>query len=122
MSTRFLFTGLLCLLLSCGGPRAGSGVQDAPPAPESLPGNYSMKMVVDGQAHYSTAVVKRSLDGRFQISRITVYRPVNYYFSMDEKARVISDELGVGQATYQSKINKTTILFEKEGALCELSR
>lgn len=116
-----LLIALLWLLVSCG-PRAGSGVADPPPAPESLPGNYSMKMVVDGQAHYSTAVVKQSLDGRFQISRITVYGPVNYYFTMDENARVVSAELGSGQATYQSKINKTTILFEKEGALCELSR
>ena len=117
-----LFTGLLCLLLSCGGPRAGSGVPDAPPAPENLPGNYSMKMVLDGHTHYSTAVVKQSVDGRFQISRITVYGPVFYYFSMDENARVISDELGSGKAIYQSNIHKTTILFENKGAICELTR
>lgn len=121
MTTRKLLTGLVLLLLSCG-PRTGSATAEAPLSAESIPGNYSMKMVVDGQTHYSTAVVKRIPDGRFQIARITVYGPVNYHFSMDQNSLVVSEELGSGKASYQSQLNKTTIRFEKEGALCELSR
>ena len=40
---------LLGSALACGGPRAGSPAPAVPPAEvlEQLPGNYTMKMVVD---------------------------------------------------------------------------
>ena len=115
-----LFMGLS--LLSCG-PRSSSA--STIPSPEilrNLSGNYSMKMVVDGDVRYSTAVVSEIAVGQFQIARITVYGPVRYGFTLGQNAAVSSQELGNGQVTYQQHIKKTTIHFEKSGSVCELTR
>ncbi|MBP3202400.1 MAG: hypothetical protein J6M31_02205 [Bacteroidales bacterium] len=123
--TRYkLITALLLLVTACGpGKSAGNhGADVSSVRPESIPGNYSMKMVVDGDTRYSTAVVTEMPGGAFQIARITVYGPVNYCFTLGANAAVSSRELGTGSISYQRSIKKTTIRFEKEGALCELSR
>ena len=115
---------LLSALLSCG-PRTGSQstLPDARQL-QDLPGNYTLKMIVDGESRYSTAIVKQLTDSDFQIARITVYGPVLYGFSLSrEDAKVTSPELGKGFVTYQESIKKITIHFENEGgAVCELSR
>lgn len=123
MTRTKLIAGLVFMLLSCGPGNGSAGSQAASVSPESIPGNYSMKMVVGSDTRYSTAIVKSNPDGSFQIARITVYGPVNYSFQIGADASsVSSEELGKGQIVYQPSIKKTTIRFEKEGALCELSR
>lgn len=122
MSRTKVIAGLLFLALSCGtGNNTGRGEESVLP-PEPLSGNYSMKMVVNGETRYSTAIVKEMGEGSFQIARITVYGPVHYSFTLEADASVVSEELGEGRVTYQRSIKKTTIRFEKAGALCELSR
>lgn len=121
--TRFkLITFLLMAFMACGPKSASRGAPEPAVKAENLPGNYSMKMVVDGDTHYSPAIVKEAPDGSFQIARITVYGPVTYTFTLGENSSVVSRELGTGTVTYQKELSKTTIHFEKEGALCELSK
>lgn len=119
--------GILLLLgglLSCGS-RAGSSASGVPPQEvlSQLPGNYTMKMVVDGDnPRYSTAVVKELPTGQYQVARITVYGPVYYLFSLGPQASLQSDQLGQGSVTYQPHIQKLTLHFEKGTSICELSR
>ena len=108
----------ICLLslglLSCGSGQSTSSTVPSPEVLQSLPGNYSMKIQLDGQTHYSTAVVSQVAVGQYQIARITVYGPVRYGFTLGPDATVQSQELGEGCITYQLHIKKTTIRFEKE--------
>ena len=119
----------LALLLLLGsawacGPRAGSSATAVPPAEvlEQLPGNYTMKMVVDDDTRYSTAVVKQLAGNQYQVARITVYGPVYYVFTLGPAATLQSEQLGQGSVTYQSHIQKLTLHFEKGTSVCELSR
>ena len=118
----FISAFILLALLSCG-PRKNSGsVVPGPEILENLAGNYTMKMTVDNEVRYSTAVVKESVGGQFQIARITVYGPMLYSFTLSDGAVVHSDELGDGTVRYQSAIQKLTIRFEKGKSVCELTR
>jgi hypothetical protein len=116
----FLAAGTLS---SCGG-RSASRETDTvtPEILRDLPGNYSMKMTDPSGTHYSTAVVKEIAAGQYQIARITVYGPVHYGFTLEENASVRSVELGSGTVSYKSAIKKTTIRFQKEEFVCELSK
>lgn len=89
---------------------------------QDLPGNYTFKAVVDSSTRYSTAVITETAKGEYQISRVTVYGPVLYGFTLGEHASVTSEELGTGAVTYQRGIKKTTIRFEQGGSVCELSK
>ncbi len=127
MLSRFLIRTLsaafLAGLLSCGGPASREKADSVPEAVlQSLEGNYSMKIQAPDGLHYSTAVVKELAKGQYQVARITVYGPVLYAFSLREDATVESAELGKGAVSYTPSIKKTTIRFEKEGFLCELSK
>ena len=81
-----------------------------------------MKMTDPSGTHYSTAVVKQIATGQYQIARITVYGPVNYGFTLEGNTSVRSAELGSGSGSYTSAIKKTTIRFQKEDFICELSK
>ncbi len=118
-----LLSALILGLVGCGPRRTGSAVT-VPPAEvlEDLSGNYTMKMALDGDVHYSTAVLKKLSENEFQIARITVYGPLMYRFTLREDASVLSEELGSGAVTYQPAIKKLTIRFEKGASVCELSR
>ncbi len=89
---------------------------------EHLEGNYSMKMVSGGETNYTSATVKRVADDRYAIARVTVYGLMHYSFSFSEDGSVFSDELGAGFAAYKPELDKTTIRFEKESIVCELTR
>lgn len=120
---RTLSAALLVGLLSCGSPASREKADAVPETVlQSLEGNYSMKIQAPDGVHYSTAVVKELARGQYQVARITVYGPVLYAFTLGENASVESAELGKGAVTYTESIKKTTIRFEKEDFLCELSK
>lgn len=120
---KILFLSVLALgLTACGGRNNNQPIEAAPRILEDLPGNYTLKTTVDDSVRYSTALVTQIAEGQYQISRITVYGPVLYNFTLGEHATVESAELGSGAVTYQPNIKKTTIRFEKGGSLCELSK
>ena len=123
MKLHLIFPVALAILLgSCGGP-SGSSAEEAVPLSvlHSLEGNYTMKLTDPEGTHYSTAVVKELASKQFQVARITVYGPVYYGFTLDGTS-VSSAELGSGAITYKSAIKKTTIRFQKQEFICELSR
>ena len=115
-------------LLSCGMVGGNSAQEDPRPVSVStgvlqrLEGNYSMKIVSEGKTRYSTATVKELATGQFQIARVTVYGPVYYGFLLSEDGTVHSEELGDGTVSYKESIDKTTIRFEREDSICELTR
>lgn len=120
---KILFLSVLALgLCSCNGRSDNEPVEAGPKILEDLPGNYTFKSTSQESVRYSTAVISLVAPGEYQISRITVYGPVLYSFSLGEHAVVESAELGQGAVTYQPGIRKTTIRFEKGGYLCELSK
>ena len=90
--------------------------------PPCIDGNYSMKIMGGEKAHYATATVTEIAEGQYQISRITVYGPVLYGFTLLQNGQVVSEELGHGTVSYKEKIDKTTIRFEREDSICELTR
>ena len=117
-----ILMALAMLLCSCGGPSGLSGEESVPlSVRHSLEGNYTMKLTDPDGTHYSTAVVKELASKQFQVARITVYGPVYYGFTLDGTS-VNSAELGSGAVTYKSAIKKTTIRFQKQEFICELSR
>ena len=89
---------------------------------QNLEGNYSMKMTSDGETSLTSASVQRIADDRYSVTRVTVYGPMHYSFSFSEDGSVFSEELGAGFAAYKAGIDKTTIRFEKENIVCELTR
>ena len=106
---------------------AGRSVQQVSLLPDvqkigSLEGSYSMKFTSDGETRYATASVKKVAQRQYQISRVTVYGPAVYTFTVAEDGTVTSEELGTGTITYRSDLKLTTIRFEKTNFLCELSR
>ena len=118
-----ILTLAFVLLKGC----AGRPVQQVSVLPDvqkigSLEGSYSMKFTSDGETRYATASVKKIAQRQYQISRVTVYGPAVYTFTVAEDGTVISDELGTGTITYRSDLKLTTIRFEKTNFLCELSR
>ena len=118
-----LISALLLGMLACGPRKTAESLVPPPQVLSEIPGNFTMKMTLDGESRYSTAVVKELPDGQYQIARITVYGPVLYHFNLGPDASVSSAELGKGAVSYQKNIRKLTIRFENEGgAICELSR
>ncbi|MBR1570513.1 MAG: hypothetical protein IJ651_07265 [Bacteroidales bacterium] len=113
-------------LLSCGFGGNSRTSQETEGVPQSvlqnLEGNYAMRQTSSDGTHYSTAVVKEIAEGQYQIARITVYGPVLYGFTVGEQASVSSAELGEGSISYKASIKKTTIRFQKEDFICELSK
>ena len=111
------------LLAGC----AGRSVQQVSILPDvqkigNLEGSYSMKFTSDGETRYATASVKKVAERQYQISRVTVYGPTVYSFTVAEDGTVSSEELGTGTVSYRSDLKLTTIRFEKTNFLCELSR
>ena len=70
----------------------------------------------------ATASVKKIAERQYQISRVTVYGPAVYTFTVTDDGAVSSEELGAGTVSYRSDLKLTTIRFEKTNFLCELSR
>ncbi|MBR2747846.1 MAG: hypothetical protein IKD95_05805 [Bacteroidales bacterium] len=106
---------------------AGRSVQQVSLLPDvqkigNLEGSYSMKFTSDGETRYATASIKKVAQRQYQISRVTVYGPAVYTFTVAEDGTVTSEELGTGSITYRSDLKLTTIRFEKTNFLCELSR
>ncbi len=89
---------------------------------ERLEGNYSMKIKSGEDVSYTTAAVRKVSEDHYSITRITVYGPMYYTFTLSDDGKVASEELGAGFASYQSGLDKTTIRFEKEYFVCELTR
>ena len=125
----------LALLVACGAAwyfLSGKKKQEAPPAQisqpvdlqflENLEGSYSMKITSAGETNYTSATVQRIADDRYSIARVTVYGPMHYSFTLSEDGTVFSEELGAGFAAYKPGIDKTTIRFEKESIVCELTK
>ena len=111
------------LLAGC----AGRSVQQVSILPDvqkigNLEGSYSMKFTSDGETRYATASVKKIAERQYQISRVTVYGPAVYSFTVAEDGTVSSEELGTGTVSYRSDLKLTTLRFEKTNFLCELSR
>ena len=111
------------LLAGC----AGRSVQQVSILPDvqkigNLEGSYSMKFTSDGETRYATASVKKIAERQYQISRVTVYGPAVYSFTVAEDGTVSSEELGTGTVSYRSDLKLTTIRFEKTNFLCELTR
>ena len=88
----------------------------------NLEGSYSMTFTSMGETRYSTAVVKKVSDHEYQIARVTVYGPVLYTFKLGNDATVSSAELGEGELSYRDDLKQTTIRFERENFICELTR
>ena len=119
----FLALASSAVLAGC----AGRSVQQVSLLPDvqkvgNLEGSYSMKFTSDGETRYATASVKKVAERQYQISRVTVYGPTVYSFTVAEDGAVSSEELGTGTITYRSDLKLTTIRFEKTNFLCELSR
>ena len=119
----FLALASAAVLTGC----AGRSVQQVSLLPDvqkvgNLEGSYSMKFTSDGETRYATASVKKVAERQYQISRVTVYGPTVYSFTVAEDGAVSSEELGTGTITYRSDLKLTTIRFEKTNFLCELSR
>jgi len=85
-------------------------------------GNYSMKIMSEGESAWSTATVSRMTEDSYSVVRITVYGPVHYSFTVSEGNSLFSEELGTGYAAYSPRVGKTTLHFEKENFVCELSK
>ena len=122
---RLAFLALACAVVLEG--CAGRSVQQVSLLPDvqkigNLEGSYSMKFTSDGETRYATASVKKVADRQYQISRVTVYGPTVYSFTVAEDGTVSSEELGTGTVSYRSDLKLTTIRFEKTNFLCELSR
>ena len=117
-----LLAAVAALMAGCYGRGNNEPIEAAPKILEDLPGSYTLKNTVDDNVRYSTATVTQVAQGQYQITRVTVYGPVLYSFTLGEHASVESAELGSGTVTYQPGIKKTTIRFEKRGQLCELSK
>jgi len=110
-------------LSSCDFQQNGKQGESVPEAVlQALEGNYAMKQTGPDGTHYSTAVVKEVATGQYQVNRITVYGPIVYGFTLGKDAAVKSAELGEGTITYKESIKKTTIRFQKEEFVCELSK
>ena len=119
----FLALASSAVLAGC----AGRSVQQVSLLPDvqkvgNLEGSYSMKFTSDGETRYATASVKKVAERQYQISRVTVYGPTVYSFTVAEDGTVSSEELGTGTVSYRSDLKLTTIRFEKTNFLCELSR
>ena len=122
-----LLLAFLSLALAVLPGCAGRPVQQVSILPDvqkigSLEGSYSMKFTSDGETRYATASIKKIAQRQYQISRVTVYGPAVYTFTVAEDGTVTSEELGTGTITYRSDLKLTTIRFEKTNFLCELSR
>ena len=122
---RLAFQALVAAVLLAG--CAGRSVQQVSILPDvqkigNLEGSYSMKFTSDGETRYATASVKKIAERQYQISRVTVYGPAVYSFTVAEDGTVSSEELGTGTVSYRSDLKLTTIRFEKTNFLCELSR
>ena len=122
---RLAFQALVTAVLLAG--CAGRSVQQVSILPDvqkigNLEGSYSMKFTSDGETRYATASVKKIAERQYQISRVTVYGPTVYSFTVAEDGTVSSEELGTGTVSYRSDLKLTTIRFEKTNFLCELSR
>ena len=122
---RLAILALACATVLSG--CAGRSVQHVSLLPDvqkigNLEGSYSMKFTSDGETRYATASVKKVADRQYQISRVTVYGPTVYSFTVAEDGTVSSEELGTGTVSYRSDLKLTTIRFEKTNFLCELSR
>lgn len=118
------FLSVLCLAFAGCAGRSVRQVSTVPDVQKigNLEGSYSMKFTSDGETRYATASVKKIAERQYQISRVTVYGPAVYLFTVSEDGTVKSDELGTGSVTYRSDLKLTTIRFEKTNFLCELSR
>ena len=117
----------LALVLAALSGCAGRSVQQVSALPDvqkigNLEGSYSMKFTSDGETRYATASVKKVAERQYQISRVTVYGPTVYSFTVAEDGSVSSEELGAGSVSYRSDLKLTTIRFEKTNFLCELTR
>ena len=122
---RLAILALACATVLSG--CAGRSVQHVSLLPDvqkigNLEGSYSMKFTSDGETRYATASVKKVAERQYQISRVTVYGPTVYSFTVAEDGTVSSEELGTGTVSYRSDLKLTTIRFEKTNFLCELSR
>ena len=118
------FLSVLCVALAGCAGRSVKQVSAVPVIQQigSLEGSYSMKFTSDGETRYATASVKKVSERQFQISRVTVYGPTVYSFTVGDDGSVQSDELGTGSISYRSDLKLTTIRFEKPNFLCELTR
>jgi hypothetical protein len=118
-----LFAVVAAVLTGCAG-RSAQQVSALPDVQKigNLEGSYSMKFTSDGETRYATASVKKVAERQYQIARVTVYGPVVYTFTVTEDGKVKSGDLGEGNISYRSDLKLTTIRFEKENFLCELSR
>ena len=99
-----------------------SGPQEDPGSVVIAEGNYSMRIVSDGESVWSTSTVRRMTENSYSIVRVTVYGPVHYSFTLSEGNSLFSEELGTGYAAYSPRVGKTTLHFEKENFICELSK
>ena len=86
-----ILAALTAVALSSCAPKNNNVPIEAPASVlEALPGNYTLKTVVDDSVRYSTAVVTQIASDEYQISRVTVYGPVLYGFKLGEHAAVES--------------------------------
>ena len=118
------FLTVLCALLAGCAGRSVRQVSTVPDVQKigNLEGSYSMKFISEGETRYATASVKKIAERQYQISRVTVYGPAVYTFTVTDDGTVSSEELGAGTVSYRSDLKLTTIRFEKTNFLCELSR
>jgi len=105
--------------------RSGKAEPKAPETEAAIPvpeGNYSMRIVSEGESAWSTATVRRLTGSGYSVVRVTVYGPVHYSFTVSEGNSLFSEELGTGYVAYSPRVGKTTLHFEKENFICELSK
>lgn len=120
MRKTLLFVALALALTACEFRRGNQT-----PEPVSVPdleGSYKMWLSAGGESRENTAAVRRIAKDFYQIARVTDYGIKYYAFVCEKDTLLFSQELGEGRLSWDEKLGKITIKFNKEGNLCELTR
>ena len=90
--------------------------------PETLAGDYSMKLISGDLTSRYAAVVKEYAENNYRVEVITEYGKSIYTFVSNSDGTVESPELGKGTVKYKESVKKLTVEFIGGDLRCELTR
>jgi len=98
------------------------GTETVKITPENILGNYSVRIESGNDVQHMTAYIDTDILGSYILHILGEYEPHTMMLEIDEEGRVYTNELGLGFMTYKASIDKTMIIFEKDGVTCKLTK
>lgn len=94
------------------------------PAIKNLEGNYTLRerlgsTLVNG---IRTSAIKKISESDGKILVTSEYGPEFYDFTFTSDGKVQSEQLGVGEISYNKKLDKITIMFKQGERICEFTK